>query len=199
MSAALVLGRQAWLSARILWGAPIVVRFRGMLQALLAALLLVAMASWNPADPSLNAASTQAPTNWLGGSGAVFADIAMQSLGLTAWIAALLTGAFGLASALGDALQQRLKPTPLKALTAVVGVLVLAAALSSPTAPAAWPLATGLGGIWGDAVIGLTGGGIEGLGLPGGRWIVGALFAVIGLWAIGWVVGLRVSDLSDGG
>jgi len=197
MSAALVLGRQAWLSARILWGAPIVVRFRGMLQALLAALLLVVMASWNPADPSLNAASTQAPTNWLGGSGAVFADIAMQSLGLAAWIAALLTGAFGLASALGDALQQRLKPTPLKALTAVVGVLVLAAALSSPTAPAAWPLATGLGGIWGDAVIGLTGGGIEGLGLPGGRWIVGALFAVIGLWAIGWVVGLRVSDLSD--
>ncbi len=197
MSAALVLGRQAWLSARILWGAPIVVRFRGMLQVLLAALLLAAMASWNPADPSLNAASTQAPTNWLGGSGAVFADIAMQSLGLTAWIAAVLAGAFGLASALGDALQQRLKPTPLKALTAALGVLILAAALSSPTAPAAWPLATGLGGIWGDAVIGLTGGGVERLGLPGGRWIVGALFGLLGLWAIGWVVGLRVSDLSD--
>ena len=197
MSAALALSRQAWLSARILWGAPIVVRFRGMLQALLAALLMVAMASWNPADPSLNAASTQAPTNWLGGSGAVFADIAMQSLGLTAWIAALVAGAFGLASALGDALQQRLKPTPLKALTAVVGVLVLAAAFSSPVAPAAWPLASGLGGIWGDAVIGLTGGGIESLGVPGGRWIVGGLFGLIGLWAIGWVVGLRVSDLSD--
>ena len=42
------------------------VRFRGVLQALLATLLLVALISWNPADPSLNAASGAAPTNWLG-------------------------------------------------------------------------------------------------------------------------------------
>ena len=43
MSAALALGRQAWISARILWDAPFVVRFRGVLQALLAVLLLVAV------------------------------------------------------------------------------------------------------------------------------------------------------------
>ncbi|HRO33383.1 MAG TPA: DNA translocase FtsK 4TM domain-containing protein, partial [Brevundimonas sp.] len=197
MSAALALGRQAWISARILWGAPVAVRFRGMLQALLAALLLAAMASWNPADPSWNAASSQPPTNWLGGSGAVFADIAMQSLGLTAWIAALVTGAFGLALALGDMMMERLKPTPLKTLSAALGVLILAGALSAAPPAAAWPLASGLGGLWGDAVAGLCAGGLSALGLPGARWVVCAVFAVAGLWALGYAIGLRVSDVSD--
>ena len=57
-------------------------RFRGVLQALLAVLLLVALVSWNPLDASLNAASSVAPTNWLGANGALFADLFMQSLGL---------------------------------------------------------------------------------------------------------------------
>ena len=96
MSAALALGQRAWVSARILWDAPFVVRFRGVLQALLATLLAVALLSWNPADPSLNAASSTAPTNWLGANGALFADLFMQSLGLAAWPAVLLLIAFGL-------------------------------------------------------------------------------------------------------
>ena len=78
-------------------------------QALLAALLLVALISWNPADASLNAASSLPTTNWLGANGALFADLFMQSLGLAAWPAALLLVAFGLARAVGDAIQQRLK------------------------------------------------------------------------------------------
>ncbi|MFX7351651.1 DNA translocase FtsK 4TM domain-containing protein, partial [Acinetobacter baumannii] len=82
-------GRQAWISARILWEAPFVVRFRGVLQALLATLLLIALISWNPADASLNAASSLPTTNWLGANGALFADLFMQSLGLAAWPAAL--------------------------------------------------------------------------------------------------------------
>ncbi|MDY6925383.1 MAG: DNA translocase FtsK 4TM domain-containing protein, partial [Pseudomonadota bacterium] len=153
MSAALALGHRAFESARILWSAPFVVRFRGVLQALLAALLLAALISWNPADPSLNAASSVAPTNWLGLNGALFADLFMQSLGLAAWPAALLLIAFGLAGAIGDAVQQRLKPTAFKAFAATVGVLALSGALSALAAPAAWPLATGLGGLWGDALV----------------------------------------------
>ena len=87
MSAALALGQRAWSTARIVWAAPFAVRFRGVLQALLATLLLVAMISWNPADPSLNAASSLPTTNWLGGDGALFADLFMQSLGvLGAWM-----------------------------------------------------------------------------------------------------------------
>jgi S-DNA-T family DNA segregation ATPase FtsK/SpoIIIE len=198
MSAALAIGQRAWVSARILWGAPITVKFRGVLQALLATLLLVALISWNPADPSLNAASGAAPTNWLGLNGALFADLFMQSLGLAAWPCALLLIAFGLAAAIGDAIQQRLKPTPLKALSATCGVLALSAALSALAAPAAWPLAAGLGGLWGDAIVGLVRWMCDGLRLPGAPIIAGVLFLPLALWGIGYAVGLSFSDLGEG-
>ena len=198
MSAALAIGQRAWVSARILWGAPISVKFRGVLQALLAALLLVALTSWNPADPSLNAASGAAPTNWLGLNGALFGDLFMQSLGLAAWPCAILLVAFGLAAAIGDAIQQRLKPTPLKALSATGGVLALSTALSALAAPAAWPLAAGLGGLWGDAIVGLIKMACDALRLPGASVIAGLLFLPLGLWGIGYAVGLRFSDLGEG-
>ncbi|AQR60483.1 cell division protein FtsK [Brevundimonas sp. LM2] len=197
MSASLVLSQRAFMSALILWDAPFVVRFRGVLQALLATLLVVAFVSWNPADPSLNAASSNPATNWLGLNGAIFADLFMQSLGLAAWPAAALTIAFGLAAAIGDAIQQRLKPTPLKALSATGGVLALSAALSALAAPSAWPLAAGLGGLWGDAVIGLFAAAFRALGLPGGEIIGGLLFLAAGLWACGYAVGLRISDFGE--
>ncbi len=198
MSAALAIGQRAWVSARILWGAPITVKFRGVLQALLAALLLAALISWNPADPSLNAASGAAPTNWLGLNGALFADLFMQSLGLAAWPGAILLVAFGLAAAIGDAIQQRLKPTPLKGLSATGGALALSAALSALAAPAAWPLAAGLGGLWGDAIVGLIRVACDGLRLPGAPVIAGVLFLPLALWGIGYAVGLRFADVGDG-
>lgn len=197
MSTALAISRQAWISARILWDAPFVVRFRGVLQALLAALLLVALISWNPADASLNAASTLPTTNWLGSNGALFADIFMQSLGLAAWPAALLLIAFGVARAVGDVLQQRLKPTPLKALAATGGVLLLSSALAALAAPAAWPLAAGLGGLWGDAVTGLTAKGVTALHIPGGRIIAGVIFLIAALWMLAYAVGIRAMDFID--
>jgi S-DNA-T family DNA segregation ATPase FtsK/SpoIIIE len=197
MSAAAAIGQRVWISTRILWGAPFVVRFRGVLQALLAALLVVALASWNPADPSLNAASTAAPSNWLGANGALFADLLMQSLGLAAWPACLLLIAFGLAGAIGDAIQQRLKPTSVKALCATGGVLALSAALSALVAPAAWPLAAGLGGLWGDAIVGLVRMACTALRLPGAAIIAGVLFLPLALLGIGYAIGLRFSDLGE--
>jgi S-DNA-T family DNA segregation ATPase FtsK/SpoIIIE len=197
MSAALAIGQRAWQSAVILWDAPFVVRFRGVLQALLATLLVIALVSWNPADPSLNAASSAAPTNWLGANGALFADLFMQSIGLAAWPAAALIVAFGLAAAIGEAIQQRLKPTPLKALAATAGVLSLAGALSALAAPAVWPLASGLGGLWGDAIIGLFDSLFRGLDIPGGKIVGGLIFLAFGLWTSGYAVGLRASDFGD--
>ncbi|WP_439470464.1 DNA translocase FtsK 4TM domain-containing protein [Brevundimonas sp.] len=197
MSAALALGQRAWVSARILWDAPFVVRFRGVLQALLATLLLVALISWNRDDPSLNAASSAEPTNWLGANGALFADLFIQSLGLAAWPTALLLIAFGLAGAIGDAIQQRLKPTPLKALAATGGVLALSAGLSSLADPAAWPLATGFGGLWGDAVVGLLTLTCNALRIGAASLIAGAIFLPLALWLIGYSIGLRLSDLGE--
>ena len=199
MSAVLIIGNRAWMSARVLWDAPFVVRFRGVLQALLATLLLVALVSWNPADASLNAASSLPTTNWLGDNGALFADLAMQSLGLAAWPMALLLIAFGLATAIGDAIQQRLKPSPLKALSAAAGVLLVAGALSALAAPAAWPLAAGLGGLWGDGLSGLLIAGVRALRVPGAAIIICVFLAGLGLWACAYAVGLRIADFGDAG
>ena len=198
MSAVLIIGNRAWESARVIWDAPFMVRFRGVLQALLALLLVAALISWNPADPSLNAATSTPATNWLGAGGALFADLILQSIGLAAWPAAALTVAFGLAVAIGEAVQQRLRPTPLKALSAAAGVLCLSAALSTLAAPAAWPLAVGLGGLWGDGVAGLAASGLSALGLPMAKLIVGLFFLPLGLWACGYAVGLRLRDLAEG-
>jgi S-DNA-T family DNA segregation ATPase FtsK/SpoIIIE len=184
-------------SVRLVWSAPLVARFRGALQALLSALLLIALASWNFADPSLNAAAAAAPTNWLGPNGAVFADLFMQTLGLAAWPAALLLMAFGAAAALADTVRTRLKATPARALAAAGGVLALATALSSLPAPADWQLAAGMGGLMGDAVAGLSQAGVDSLGLKGGRIAAGVLALPLALWALGWAVGLTARDISD--
>ncbi len=196
MSAAHAVGLQVWTGARLIWSAPAMVRFRGVLQALLAGLLVFALISWNRDDPSLNVASPAAPTNWLGAQGAVVADLFVQSLGLAAHAAALLLIAFGLATALGDAVRQRLKPTPLNALLAAVGVLLLAATLSAPVAPRAWPLATGMGGLGGDAVIGGLSGALKALGVPGARLIMGLAAFAGALVALGRALGLKPADLS---
>ena len=197
MSAAIAAGQQVLQGAITLWHAPFAVRFRGVLLALLATLMLVAMVSWNPTDPSWNSSSSNGPTNWLGSTGATVSDLAMQSLGLAAWPGVLLVIAFGLAIAIGDAMRHRLAPTALKIFASVSGVLLLSAALSSLAAPARWPLASGMGGLWGDGVTWLAASGLIALKVPFARLIVGGIFLVLSLWALGYAVGLRLRDFTD--
>ncbi|MFN9251116.1 MAG: DNA translocase FtsK 4TM domain-containing protein, partial [Brevundimonas sp.] len=141
------LGLRTVAQAHAVWRAPVVARFRSALLAVVAMLTLLALASWNPADPSLNAASGLAPSNWLGTQGATLADLVMQALGLAAWPAALLLLAFGTARALAGAVSSRLNAGTGRVQAAAGGVVALAAALSALAAPAAWPIAAGLGGL----------------------------------------------------
>ena len=84
-----------WDAIRYGWAQPWSARFRGGLVTVVGAGLLLAVATYNAADPSLNAATGQSPTNALGGAGAAVADIMIQSLGLSGWGAALLMLVFG--------------------------------------------------------------------------------------------------------
>ncbi len=69
---------------------------------------------------------------------------------------------------------------------AVIGVLALAAALSLPPAPAAWPLARGFGGFWGDGLLTLLAKPFALVSLPAPRLWAGLLWAVIALASLGW-------------
>ncbi len=68
---------------------------------LLCLALLLALASYNPSDPSLNTATTLSPRNWLGLPGAWVADLLLQGFGLAALAIVLPIGALGLQLAQG--------------------------------------------------------------------------------------------------
>jgi S-DNA-T family DNA segregation ATPase FtsK/SpoIIIE len=183
-------------AARIGWSLPAAARFRGGLTTAAGIGLVLAIATYNAADPSLNVATPLAATNALGSGGAVVADIAMQSLGLGAWGAALLMTVFGLTRATQsdpDALRGDLR---LRALAGMAGLLALSALFSAPTPPATWPLASGLGGFWGDALLNAVGGLLKFARLPGARIIAAVLFGCGAFAGLSYALGLERIDAS---
>ncbi|HWA60686.1 MAG TPA: DNA translocase FtsK 4TM domain-containing protein, partial [Caulobacteraceae bacterium] len=75
----------AWDVARLAWRHDSVARFRGGVTAVVGVGLVLALATYNAADPSFDAAADGRPHNLLGGAGADLADIANQLLGVSAW------------------------------------------------------------------------------------------------------------------
>src|SRR6185437_17033237 len=134
--------------AGLAWSHPGAARLRGGITAAAGAGLAVAFATYNSADPSLNAAGPGAAANALGGPGAVIADAGVQSLGLGCALLALTVVVLGVCRAAAsdpNASRGRLR---LRGAIGGLGVLMAAAALAWPAPPAAWPLAAGLGGFW---------------------------------------------------
>jgi S-DNA-T family DNA segregation ATPase FtsK/SpoIIIE len=71
----------------------------------------------------------------------------------------------------------------------------LAAALAWPAPPVAWPLAKGLGGFWGDALLTGFASLLTYARLPLAQPIAAAAFAGAGLIAMAYAIGLRPSEL----
>ena len=67
----------------------------GLLLALCGVLLLIALASYNPHDPSLNTATSRAATNLAGSAGAAMADLLLQGFGLAGVLPGLALLAWG--------------------------------------------------------------------------------------------------------
>jgi S-DNA-T family DNA segregation ATPase FtsK/SpoIIIE len=188
----------AWAAevAGLAWSHPAMARFRGGVTAAAGVALAAAFASYNPADPSLNAAAAGRPTNVLGSPGAALADLFVQSLGLSCAFAALLMVVLGLArvtAAEPDATRGSLR---LRALLGLLGVLTFSGALAILPIPAAWPLAKGLGGLWGDALAAGMAALLALAHAPMADGIGATLLALIAAGSLGWSLGLQRIDLA---
>ena len=185
----------AWHIARLTWTHPGAARLRGGVTAAAGAGLAVALATYNAADPSLNAAGPAAATNALGAAGATLADLGVQSLGLASGLLALSAVILGLCRVAAAEPATSRGHLRLRALGGAAGVLALAGALAWPAPPNAWPLARGLGGFWGDALLTGLANLLAYAHLPIARAIAAVILAGFGLVAAGYAIGLRRTEL----
>jgi S-DNA-T family DNA segregation ATPase FtsK/SpoIIIE len=183
-----------WDAIRYGWAQPWSARFRGGVICVVGAGLLLAVATYNAADPSFNAATGLPATNALGAAGAALADIVMQSMGLAGWVAALLMLVFGMTRVSQPDPAAHRRDLRVRALVGGLGLLALAGLLAAPPRPSAWPLAKGLGGFWGDGLLNLIAGVLSFARLPGAHLIAALLLAIGAAVALGYAIGVRRLD-----
>ena len=108
----------------------------------------LALATWSVQDPSLSHATQKPIHNLLGDPGAIFADLAMQLLGLAAVLLLLPEALLG-----WRLLSHRTFGGEVAEPVLVLATFLAAAFASALPRIGSWPLPTGLGGVAGDAVL----------------------------------------------
>ena len=124
----------------------------GAVLLLAAALGWAALLTWTSTDPSLSHTGSGAARNILGGSGATFADLLVQTLGFGAVFTLMAPLVWGLELFT----RQAVPDMKVKALLLPVSVLALAGGCSALPTPGGWPLHHGMGGILGDVMYSLA-------------------------------------------
>ncbi len=154
-----------------------------------AGFLALALATFDPADPSLNTATARAAANLAGTPGAYAADLMLQSLGAAAALLVVAPLAWGWRLLARHRLT-RLWWRIVLVLPALAGAAAAGGALP---APPAWPLEGGLGGAAGVALsdalmpyIARAGGGATALALGGLAVSLAALIPALGLGGDDW-------------
>jgi DNA segregation ATPase FtsK/SpoIIIE, S-DNA-T family len=181
----------------LLWRSALALRLRGVLGAVFGAVLIASFATYRAADPSWNSSSGDAPRNAMGGFGAIVSDVGLQSFGLAAWVGALMIVIWGFNRA--GAADPRLNRAELRVRGAAgaLGMLLLAGALASPQPPADWPMARGLGGVFGDALLEGVAHALAVVRLPQPHWIAGGLLALCAAPALAFGASLRWRDVTE--
>jgi S-DNA-T family DNA segregation ATPase FtsK/SpoIIIE len=158
----------------------------GLVLLTVALLGAIALATWSVQDPSLSHATQKPIHNLLGYPGAIFSDLATQLLGLAA---VLLLAPEAL---LGWRLLSH-RPVGEKWRSPIWILVALLAAAFASTLPrvGSWPLPTGLGGVFGDALLQVPAL-IVGKPLSGFMLFLAAIaFGIATLVAIAFAAGMR--------
>ncbi len=159
----------------------------GLILGLLGLAVMVALATYDPRDPSLNTASTQHVHNLAGPVGAVVADLLLQGFGVVAVLPALamLAWCWRIGSRRG------LENIALRIAALLAALPILAAVIAAVPLPQVqpWPVLAGPGGAIGQT---LAANAIEAAGSAmgvvgiGGAWLLAcALAAILTLLALG--------------
>ena len=157
----------------------------GLAIVLLAALAVIALATWSAADPSMSHAADRPVHNLLGRPGAAFADFMLQMLG-AASLAVVLPLAIW-----GWWIMTHRTPGRLRVrIPAFALGIVLAAGFAACLAPtASWPLSSGLGGVAGDAIVRMIERVFGDLVAGWGRIVLGLIFGLSTLAALSISIG----------
>ncbi|HEY2035080.1 MAG TPA: DNA translocase FtsK 4TM domain-containing protein [Rhizomicrobium sp.] len=162
----------------------VALRGAGLLLFLASAAALIALATYNSADGSINNATGADPTNLLGGLGATAADLLLQTFGIAA-LAFLAPPAFwGVRAMTGKHLSYAIW----RAFAWFLGTLFVAAGLGLVTGPDSLPT-KGAGGLIGLAAVGLSN---HAANFYGAHWLGTALPLLLLL------VGLPLAFLATG-
>jgi S-DNA-T family DNA segregation ATPase FtsK/SpoIIIE len=191
--------RPIWFGLRAVWDNDLACRLRGGACAAFGALSVAAFLTYHADDPSWNTASAQPTRNMLGRFGAKLADLGVQSLGLAAWVAAIVLLVAGFSRALARDPRGGRARLRMKSILAAVGILLLAGALAAPRPPAAWPLARGLGGFWGDALLNGVAAPMHMVELPAAKVFAALILLAGALGMLIWAAGLKRSDFANAG
>ncbi len=171
----------------------------GIVLAVSALTLALALITYNPADPSFDTASSSAPTNLAGLAGAQVADLLLQGFGLAGAVPVLclLAWAYRLAARGGIA---RLKT---RIVLGALSMPLLAAALALgvaeiPGAAVTWPVPSGIGGAAGHLLANGFAGGGAGFGRVGQGIMLGLSLATA-LGCLLYALGITFGEWHAGG
>ncbi len=152
--------------------------------------ILLALMSYDPADPSFDHAVARRAHNLIGLPGAYGSDLLLQGFGLASTLLGLVLAGWGFRLAV----QRRVGGLGIRLLLLPLLLLLAAAACASLPAPASWPIKTGLGGFAGALLLGklATLAAIARLGLD--QRIMGAIAAVPAAGLLIFILGLRWAE-----
>jgi S-DNA-T family DNA segregation ATPase FtsK/SpoIIIE len=164
--------------------------FTGIVLGLVGLALLVALVSHNPADPSLNTATTRGTSNLAGPPGAVLSDLLLQGFGLAGALPglAMLAWCWRIASHRGIG-SPAVRILALLTAMPMLGTVLAALPGPGPQSTIPWPTVAGPGGAIGQLLA-------EAVGHTG-HSLLGAWGPVV-LWPIGLVAALGLTVLTLG-
>ncbi len=155
----------------------------------------LALVTFSIADPSLNNATANDPSNLLGYGGAVFADIALQIFGagsIFLVIPLLVAGWWLIIYRSEIELGRRfVVKSALWALCLMSACLIFACL----PVPATWPLMTSLGGLIGDGLAALSADPLASVGAPIPYMVTGLVAFAALILALTYITGLRWTDV----